>query len=62
MRLIYMAKKPDKKLKAKKLTAKEQSARFIRTAREIDVDESGGKFERVFEKVVPPRKKTIPEP
>lgn len=51
-----MAKKPDKKLKAKKLTQKEQSARFIRAAREIDADESGRKFEMVFEKIVPPRK------
>lgn len=51
-----MAKKPDKKLKAKKLTAKEQSARFIHTAREVEADESGRVFEMIFEKIVPPRK------
>ncbi len=31
--------------KAKKLTQKEQSERFIETARELEVDESGEKFE-----------------
>lgn len=50
-----MAKKPDKKPKAKKkkMTAKEQSERFKETARELEVDESGKTFEMVFEKIVP---------
>lgn len=49
-----MGKKPDKKSKEKrkKMTAKEQSAQFIRTARELEIDESGSKFERVFEAIV----------
>ena len=50
-----MAKTPDKKQKEKKkkMTAKEQSARFITTARELEADESGKSFEMVFEKIVP---------
>ena len=50
-----MAKKPDKKpkVKKKKMTAKEQSAQFIKTARELEADESGKPFEMVFEKIVP---------
>lgn len=54
-----MAKKPDKKLKAKKLTAKEQSARFIRTAREVEADESGRAFEKAFNSIIPPRGKAL---
>ena len=42
-----------KKAKPKpKLTDKEQSQRFIETARELGVDESGEPFERAFAKVV----------
>ena len=53
-----MAKKPDKKPKAKlkKMTAKEQSAQFVKTARELDADESGKIFEMVFEKIVPAKR------
>jgi hypothetical protein len=36
--------------------AKTQKQRFIETARELGVDESGEAFERLFEKVVPPAK------
>jgi len=35
---------------------KTQSERFIETAREIGVDESGKEFERALKRVVPPRK------
>ena len=35
---------------------KEQSERFIDTAREHGTDESGEEFERAFKKVVPPKK------
>jgi len=46
-----------KKAKPKpKMTDKEQSERFKKTARELSVDESGEKFERAFEKVVPAKK------
>ena len=34
---------------------KEQSKRFIEKARELEVDESGEAFERVVEKIVPPK-------
>ena len=58
MEFICMARKPDKKPKAKpkKMTAKEQSAQFIKTARELEVDESGKPFEMVFEKIVPAKR------
>lgn len=36
---------------------KTQSERFIEAAREIGVDESGKEFERLFERVVPSRRK-----
>lgn len=39
--------KPDKK---------PQSERFKETARALEADESGNLFERMFRKVVPPRK------
>jgi hypothetical protein len=32
---------------------KEQSARFIATARELEVDESGKEFQKAFAKIVP---------
>jgi hypothetical protein len=44
-----------KKKKAKpKLTDKEQSERFIETARELGADESVEAFERAFAQIVPP--------
>ncbi len=45
------AKKPNPKVK--KMTAKEQSAQFIKTAREMEVDETGKRFEMMFSKIVP---------
>ena len=52
-----MAKKPDKKPKAKpkKMTAKEQSAQFIKTARELEVDESGEAFEKAISRLLIPK-------
>lgn len=38
-----------------KLTDKEQSERFIETARELGVDESGTAFDEAMEKIVPPK-------
>jgi len=35
---------------------KTQRERFIEAAREIGVDESGGEFERLFKRVVPPKR------
>lgn len=48
-------RKPSGK-KAKKLTQKEQSERFIETARELDVDETGPTFERAVFAVIAPSK------
>jgi hypothetical protein len=45
---------PKKKKAKPKLTDKEQSERFIETARELGVDESGEDFERVAEKIIRP--------
>jgi hypothetical protein len=46
-----------KKKKAKpKRTDKEQSERFIETARKLRVDESGKEFERVASNLLKPRK------
>lgn len=43
------------KLKQKhKLTQKEQSERFKKTARKLGCDESEDALERAFEKIVPP--------
>ena len=53
-------KKPTGK-KAKKLSQKEQSERFIETALEVDVDENGEVFERVISKILPQRGSDIPQ-
>ena len=34
---------------------KEQSRRFVETARELEADETGEAFERAFKKAVPPK-------
>jgi len=44
----------------KKLTPTEQSARFIEAAKKAEADETGKKFERVFKKIVPPKKPAKP--
>jgi hypothetical protein len=48
------ARRPKKAAK-KKMTKAEQSERFIKTAREIGVDESGGEFDTALRKIVPPK-------
>ena len=56
-----MASKPKagapKKAPVKKMTQAEQSERFIETAREIGVDESGKEFELALERVLRGRSK-----
>ena len=47
-----MAEKPKAKPKRQKMTDKEQSERFIQTARELGVDETGETFEREFSKII----------
>jgi hypothetical protein len=43
--------------KAEKLSKREQSERFIETAREIEADESGRVFERAIDFVLVPKEK-----
>jgi hypothetical protein len=38
---------------------KPQRDRFIETARDIGVDESGAEFERALKKIAPPKKKGV---
>jgi hypothetical protein len=49
-----MAQRPKAKpkRKGKKDTDKEQSARFIETARQLGVDESGKEFEAAMQKIL----------
>jgi hypothetical protein len=49
-------KKPKAKPKPRK-SGKDQSARFIETAREVDADETGEVLENIFTKLVPPKAK-----
>lgn len=55
-----MAQKPKARKVAKKSSdaekQKEQSARFIKAAREHGVDENGEEFERALDKIAPPRR------
>lgn len=53
MDITRMGKTPEKTEKPKKMTDKEQSARFIQTARELDTDESSKHFTEAFSKIVP---------
>lgn len=46
------------KRKEPPLPAKEQFKRFIETARELEVDESGKEFEQSFKKVAKPKKRS----
>jgi len=49
---------PKKKKAKPKLSDKEQSERFIQTARKLRVDESGENFEKTFRAVVKPNRPT----
>jgi hypothetical protein len=49
------AGRPKKAAKQKKMTQAEQSARFIKTARELGADDLG-KFEKAIRIIVPPRR------
>jgi hypothetical protein len=46
------AGEPKKKKAKPKLTDKEQSERFIETARKLGADETGKKFDETFRKIV----------
>lgn len=52
-----MAKQPKPKATNTKDDAKAQSERFIKTARELGVDESGDKFNELLSRVIPQIKK-----
>jgi len=49
-----MAKAGAPKKAKPKLSDKEQSARSIETARQLEADESGAAFNKVLEKLAPP--------
>lgn len=51
------ARKPSGK-KKKKLSQKEQSERFIETARKLEADETGEAFERALRRVIKPAQPT----
>lgn len=61
-----MGKKPkaggSKKPPAKRMTQAEQSERFIRTARELGVDETGEEYSRAMDRIFPPRTARRNEP
>ena len=52
------AESPEKPPKKKKMTAEEQHALFVKTARELGGDEVGEEFEKAFDKVVRPSSQT----
>jgi hypothetical protein len=55
-----MAKAEPKKAKPKpKLTDKEQSERFIETARTLGVEETGEVFKAAFEQIVPAKERPV---
>jgi hypothetical protein len=51
-----VAEKPKAKPKPKPKAEKPQRERFIEAARELGVDETGAEFERLFAKIVPPKR------
>jgi len=51
--------KTDTKPKAKKPNKEAQYERFVKTARELGVDENSEAFERAFAKIVPPKGTTL---
>jgi hypothetical protein len=50
-----MANIAGKKQKRPTKTDKQQSERFIETARKLGADETGRTFDKAFERVVPPK-------
>lgn len=54
-----MAQKPKAEPKPK-LTDAERHARFVETARAVEVDESPEAFDRAFDRVVKPKKAITP--
>jgi hypothetical protein len=58
-----MAQRPKAKPKSKGRkgisTDKAQSARFIETARNLEVEEDGHSFKKAFDKLLPPKKRFI---
>lgn len=57
-----MAQRPkaSPKRKSRKDTDKEQSERFMATARALGADESHERFEAAFAKIVPPKRRQKP--
>ena len=51
--------KPPRKPKKTTTSDKEQSERFIETARKLSADESGKEFEHTFKKIVTPKRRSV---
>jgi hypothetical protein len=51
---------PDLRKDRGKGTEKSQAERFIETAQEIGVDETGKEFERAMKKIAPPKRTSTP--
>jgi hypothetical protein len=51
-------KPPQAQTPKRKMTKAEQSERFIKTARELGVDETGEEFERAFRQIAPPKRRS----
>jgi hypothetical protein len=52
---------PEKPAKKRKMTAEEQHALFVKTARELGGEEVGEEFERAFAKIASPKNRSRPE-
>lgn len=52
---------PRKPPRPRKTDDPEQHKRFIDTARAVEVDESGGAFDRAFDKVIMPPQRAVKE-
>jgi len=50
-----MGKAGEKQKRTPKITNKRQYERFVKTARELGVDESEEAFDRAFREIVPPK-------
>lgn len=50
------------KRKEPELDPKEQFKRFQKTAKEVEVDQSGNEFEAAFKKIALPKKKNVSAP
>jgi hypothetical protein len=55
-------KPPPKRKPRRKMTKAEQFERFKETARELDADETGDRFERAFKTIIPEKRRQHGKP